>query len=186
MTAADVPEPADRSRREKRFRTVPAAARIQFDHSTERAPIVDRPTPPSAATIARWWYENHRDDDGVPGFRFGEIGTGEPFCFRCGWLAPVSDGRGWRGWNTAGGWLERAHLVDWRALRDIGEIEAANEPGDYVLLCERCHRRMPPFEVGEWAAALAWVEEGDPQPTLVTLRTLISDHIHEQGRLPRG
>ncbi|MDN3352293.1 hypothetical protein [Actinomadura sp. DC4] len=186
MSATDVPRSTDCGKREKRFRTVPAAAQIPFDPAAERAPVVDRPTPPSAARIARWWYENCRDDDGAPGFLFGEIGTDEPFCFRCGWLAPVADGRGWRGWNNAGGWLERAHLIDWRALRDIGEVEAANEPGNYVLLCERCHRHMPSFDVGEWADALGWVEEGDPNPLLVALRTFVSDDIHSRKNLPRG
>jgi len=76
-----------------------------------------------------------------------KIGWGEPFCFKCGWLAPVPDG-GKEAWHGARGWLEVAHLADWC-------LTGAAEPSDCVPLCVECHRDMPPCSTRE--EAIAWV-----------------------------
>ena len=44
---------------------------------------------PTLNKIAEWWAD--QDTDPTYGDRLSVIGLGEPFCFRCGWLAPVDD-----------------------------------------------------------------------------------------------
>jgi hypothetical protein len=82
------------------------------------------------------------------------IGWGEPFCFRCGWLAPLPEEITKSPWVAVGGWLELAHLHDHCA-------GGPDKPANLVPLCARCHRAMPEFKDGP-EAAIAWVR--DPQP----------------------
>lgn len=70
------------------------------------------------------------------------IGWGEPFCFGCGWLAPVDT------WNRASKWLDRAHLQDFCVAGD-DSLE------NLVMLCHLCHNAMPEFD--DRASALQWV-----------------------------
>lgn len=71
------------------------------------------------------------------------IGWGEPFCFGCGWLPPVTV------WGSAGSFLDRAHLQDHCVAGDVSA-------GNLVMLCHLCHEAMPEFT--ERAAALEWVQ----------------------------
>ena len=81
------------------------------------------------------------------------IGWGEPFCFRCGWLAPVDDTQPTLAevWDSARGWLERAHL------RDLA-LGGPNTVDNLVPLCRICHDMMPEFE--DRASAIAYVTNG--------------------------
>lgn len=98
---------------------------------------------PSMPVLVAYWRE-HADE--VPSLRSHWIGWGEPFCFACGWLAPVADGPD--AWTRATGWLDRAHLQDhW--------IAGDDSPRNLVPLCHECHEEMPHFVDRD--AALAWV-----------------------------
>lgn len=77
------------------------------------------------------------------------IGWGEPFCFGCGWLPPVPDGRK-DSWKKANSWLDRAHLQDHWVVGD-------DSPGNIVMLCQLCHDDMPMFKERE--PALEWVRD---------------------------
>jgi hypothetical protein len=78
------------------------------------------------------------------------IGWGEPFCFGCGWLAPVKDGPNAWAKPATNGWLERAHLVD-------HFLGGSGRPENLVPLCHLCHDAMPMQETRE--SALKWVRE---------------------------
>lgn len=80
--------------------------------------------------------------------RSWHIGWGEPFCFACGWLAPVPSNRK-QSWQTANKWLDIAHLKD--------HFEGGpEEPFNLVPMCHLCHQAMPPF--ADRDAALEWVK----------------------------
>ena len=69
----------------------------------------ERETLPTMSAIIAYWMTADR----VPTARLAYIGDGEPFCFRCGWLAPASDHTSVRSaWSSANRYLDRAHLVD--------------------------------------------------------------------------
>src|ERR1700676_1593342 len=72
----------------------------------------------------------------------------EPFCVRCGYSRP-----GLWTWATAGGWLDRAHLIDRGA--DGLDIEP-----NLLPLCRGCHSGQPYFENGDEAKALMWFRGG--------------------------
>jgi len=112
------------------------------------------------AQIARHW-RMMPESDIYRHTRFDYAGAGEPFCFRCGWLAPVDDtppkDDPWKVWNRARGFLERAHLVDYAALVDQGRTDE-DTIGNLVPLCQWCHRRMP--EHDDIRAATDWVVSG--------------------------
>lgn len=96
------------------------------------------------------------------------IGWGEPFCFGCGWLAPVRDANTEkalpRAWQTASQWLDRAHLQD-HCLGGPGE------PANLVMLCHLCHAGMPSF--ASRGDALQWVfDRPDGDNNLNKLRNL--------------
>lgn len=100
--------------------------------------------------IVEWW-RTHPDEWGrdtdTPLLRAAWIGWGEPFCFACGWLAPVKDGRR-DSWRVAGKWLDRAHLHD-------HVFGGSNDPSNFVLLCHLCHYDMP--ESADREGGLLWV-----------------------------
>ncbi len=101
-------------------------------------PIQKARSMPSMASIAKYWAK--RDPSWL---RSHYIGWGEPFCFACGWLAPVSD------WVSAQRWFDRAHLQD----RFFG---GPDEPHNIVPLCHLCHHDMPDSETFEFG--LQWVQ----------------------------
>lgn len=76
-------------------------------------------------------------------------GWGEPFCFRCGWLAPV------KAWGDTRGWLEKAHLHD-------HQHGGGNEPLNLVPLCPLCHERQP--DCPTRADGVAFVGQGPDLP----------------------
>lgn len=92
---------------------------------------------PSMRKIAEYWWTGDRAERAFGDkFHACYIGWGEPFCFACGWLAPVDDTQEpEKSWSDAAGWLERAHLV---AHAQGGSDEAFN----LVPLCHGCHRDM--------------------------------------------
>lgn len=98
---------------------------------------------PSMDAIINYW----REHDG-PWLKSRYIGWGEPFCFACGWLAPVADGRA-DSWRQAGKWLDKAHLHDHAA-------GGPDEPFNLVPLCHLCHDRMP--ESDSTMRGLLWVQ----------------------------
>lgn len=114
---------------------------------------------PTMDAIVGWWREHVRDTEAEPPLRsdvpIGDlprlsaywIGWGEPFCFPCGWLPPVRDGRA-DSWRLATCWLDRAHLQDHCVASD-------DSPRNLVPLCHLCHDAMPEF--GSRDEALAWV-----------------------------
>jgi len=101
---------------------------------------------PSLWAIASYWDE--RDT-------FGDIPLdAAPFCFGCrkhaGWWGlPACEAR----WNDASCFLDRAHLI----TRDKGGLDG---PQNLVPLCERCHKTMPFFGVGDECDAIEWVRAG--------------------------
>jgi len=110
---------------------------------------------PSLTRIADWWMHPERAS-AFPGLAAWALGWGEPFCFRCGWLAPVPPAAICNGqtlakdpWRWAKGWLERAHLAE----HSEGGPDA---PENLVPLCGLCHRQMPEG-LASREAAIAWI-----------------------------
>jgi hypothetical protein len=107
---------------------------------------------PSLARIAGYWSDLDVTDlaAAFPYLDALAIGWDEPFCFRCGWLAPVvpaASNAAWGAcWNAAAGWLERCHLYD-HALG--GSSDVAN----LIPMCPLCHREQPPFDSPEMGIA---------------------------------
>lgn len=123
--------------------------------------MTERPSMPSVARIATYWMAATETASVLPNLKAHLIGWGEPFCFACGWLAPIPDGDDAWAHPHIGGWLERAHLVDhWLG----GEASPAN----IVPLCHFCHFDMT--DAYEWREdALAWVSAKTstvPWPTI--------------------
>lgn len=102
--------------------------------------------------IIDYWREAAREV--FPNIRAHWTGWGEPFCFRCGWLAPLPDARVLNRWDFVGGWLELAHLHDFSG-------GGPTEPANIVPLCELCHHAMPEYPDGP-EKAIAWVAAGQP------------------------
>ncbi len=127
---------------------------------------------PSLRTIQRYW-EMHQDTLTVfPDLEARMIGWGEPFCFRCGWLALVKDWAAYtRGsnedkmtktWNGAAGWLERCHLQD-------NMSGGSEQPENLVPMCVACHEQQPPSKA--WATGVAYVNENVRCPPGVQVLT---------------
>lgn len=105
------------------------------------------------------------------------IGWGEPFCFRCGWLAPVLEAadhpREWdfrraisRVWNDSSGWLERAHLHDRR-------FGGGDEPLNFAPLCVLCHLSQPDCRTR--AEGIAFVNSPPEHQSLLWLIQMVTD-----------
>lgn len=122
--------------------------------TTLTAPATARRMPRMTA-IAAYWYEHATEV--FPDVKGTAVGWGEPFCFRCGWLAPIptndppvaKNAHTFHMWNRIGGWLERAHLHD----RAAG---GSDTPDNIVPLCHPCHYAMPQFTDSR-DEAIAWV-----------------------------
>ena len=106
---------------------------------------------PTLHQIAQYWMGEYPET--FPNLYAKMIGWGEPFCFRCGWLAAVNDTLpDLRDvWNSAGGWLEKAHLHD-------HALGGPMEPANLVPLCHHCHDIMPSF--GDRGEAIAYINDG--------------------------
>ena len=103
----------------------------------------------SFPTLIDYWSKNYADT--FPNLPAAVTGWAEPFCFRCGWLAPTRETEGRHAWTGVGGWLEKAHLHDFSGA-------GADHASNIVPLCMLCHRRMPDFPDSRDEAA-AWVSE---------------------------
>lgn len=100
---------------------------------------------PSVDDVVEFWREN-----GAREWTHAEtIGWGEPFCFGCGWLAPVREGLS-SSWRESTSWLDRAHLQDHCVAGD-------DSPANLVMLCHLCHVDMPEFDDRD--TALQWVKD---------------------------
>lgn len=135
---------------------------------------------PALASIARHWQDLSLDELRAmfPALRCFYIGWGEPFCFRCGWLAPTKDSSSypanWKGqrcvdfaWNDAKGWLERAHLQD-------HSFGGTVEGGNLVPLCALCHENQPICKTQE--DGIAYVNAGsEVPPAMLSLVQRITD-----------
>lgn len=126
--------------------------------------------------VAGYWAAADETVTVLPDLASHWIGWGEPFCFACGWLAPVTDGPG--AWARASGWLDRAHLVDhW--------LGGSGEPSNLVALCHLCHDAMTePFDDRD--EALRWVAQRRsdlPHPTVWQVFT--DAHGRSSGDGPR-
>lgn len=84
-----------------------------------------------------------------PNLHSTAIGWGEPFCFRCGWLAPAPAESDDDLWVVSRSWLELAHLHNHAA-------GGSDDPSNVVPLCRFCHRAMPTSMDGS-ERAIAWV-----------------------------
>lgn len=113
---------------------------------------------PAMSRVVAHWRDHSQEMDWL---RSHDIGWGEPFCFACGWLAPVglvgiADGTPVDRcvaivWTRATCWLDRAHLHD----RFWG---GPDEPHNLVPLCHLCHAEMTERDFPSREAGLAWVE----------------------------
>jgi len=122
---------------------------------------------PSLGAIQSYW-DDHWDEllATFPEIRARSIGWGEPFCFRCGWLAPVKPAttaeRVPQAWNSAAGWLDRCHLQD--------HAEGGSEdPSNLAPMCMACHRWQPVSETRE--DGIAYVNEPVRVPTWLQVAT---------------
>lgn len=108
-----------------------------------------RGTTPSLDTLISYWREHYTATfvHDYPAY----VGWSEPFCFRCGWLVPLKDCYAVTNWQSARGWLERAHLQDVAS-------EGPTVPSNIVPLCQFCHRAMPPCYTRE--QAITYINDG--------------------------
>jgi len=107
---------------------------------------------PAVTKVIDYWRETAGEI--FPDIHAAAIGWGEPFCFRCGWLAPLPEKWDKDPWAVVGGWLELAHLQN----------HGAGGPDDetnIVPLCPLCHHAMPDFTDGP-DQAVAWVRSSQP------------------------
>lgn len=147
-----------------------------------------RPTMPSLAKIADTWASLSvaELEATFPETRALTIGWGEPFCFRCGWLAPIKDMGGypksWKperkfdaAWSGAGGWLEKAHLRD-------HQFGGSNEPLGIVPLCPLCHEEQGPCESRE--QGIAFVNSKHKNAKLQWIAQLLTDEWYRDKANP--
>jgi hypothetical protein len=143
---------------------------------------------PSLAEISLAWEWLGADvlKDVFPGLRCFEIGWGEPFCFRCGWLAPGPEAAdypaSWKAeraigsaWDAASGWLERAHLQD---HNEGGDTDAWN----LVPLCPLCHEDQPLCRTRD--EGIAFVNTRSRYAGLVWAAQIFTDAHYRDRRRP--
>jgi hypothetical protein len=143
---------------------------------------------PSLATITRAWEELGKNQlrETFPNLACFGIGWGEPFCFRCGWLAPSKEAadypNGWpagraidSAWQGARGWLERCHLRD-------HHFGGTADPLNLVPLCVLCHEEQPPCETR--AAGIAFVNSASPRNGIALCMQMITDELGRGIRRP--
>jgi hypothetical protein len=122
--------------------------------------------------IVNYWEGAPETATVLPDLRAHQIGWSEPFCFACGWLAPVADSR--QSWEKAAtGWLERAHLVDhWSG--------GSGDPSNLVPLCHLCHEAMS-NTFSDRATALEWVNARESEMPYPAMWQMFTD---KHGRAP--
>lgn len=152
--------------------------------SGEVVDLRHRESPPKLAKIVTAWSTLSRSEfeTTFPRNEALMIGWGEPFCFRCGWLAPIPDmasypadmdqAKVWdRTWNSAGGWLDRAHLQDHRHGGGV-------DPLNLVPMCLLCHERQPECATREAGISFVNNDRGSKIRWMVQIFT----DYHYQGR----
>lgn len=131
---------------------------------------------PSLDRIFKFW-EGHGDAFPRVSETIALIGSREPFCFRCLWMAPNGAGYIPVAWSACSGWLERAHLVDL-------SVEGTNDPGNVVPLCPGCHSVMPTFPTrAGYMDAVQWVRNYS-RSGLDELWQLVTDGLPEEFTYP--
>lgn len=136
---------------------------------------------PTLATITHAWEAlgRQRLREVFPDLRCFDTGWGEPFCFRCGWLAPSREAadypRTWTSartidaaWHAARGWLERCHLHD-------HAYGGGADPLNLVPLCVLCHEEQPPCE--SRAAGIAFVNSASLRAGIVPWMQVLTDEL---------
>lgn len=120
---------------------------------------------PTLFACAEYWAERLQPEaDRWPRVRF-DVALAEPFCFRCGWLAPVEEeGPTKTRWAKATPYLDRAHLID----RFQGGLDVV---ANIIPLCHLCHRVMGMFEPGKETEVFAWLRLGPTRDPLLQLMT---------------
>jgi hypothetical protein len=104
--------------------------------------------------IAAYWAGTGAPE--FPNLEARAIGWGEPFCFRCSWLAPVpEEGTITARWASAKGWLDRAHIV-------AHEAGGSGKAENLVPLCSLCHSLQPIHADGP--AVIKWIAEAERCP----------------------
>lgn len=146
-----------------------------------------RDTAPSLADVSLAWeaVDPEALREMFPNLRCYGIGWAEPFCFRCGWLAPGPEAADYKtadhakaitmAWKAASGWLERAHLHD---HAHGGDVDAWN----LVPLCVICHDAQPQCRTREQGVAFV-----NTEPEFAGFRMLIqmfTDHRYRERRRP--
>ena len=128
--------------------------------------MAHRPNPPSHKEIVRWWIDNHADEWPDHPQRYD---WGEPVCWACEGMAGDS-------WSHPR--LEKAHLVD-------HALGGANDPSNFVLLCNSCHHDMPRglFGPGHRQNALAWIK---CMPTWLQKVQLFADRFDQLNEVEKA
>lgn len=134
---------------------------------------------PSMALIVDAWEALGADEvrEPFPNCKALAIGWGEPFCFKCGWLAPVKEAAdhptSWsfarvrsKTWDGAGGWLEKAHLHD-------HFYGGSMEPLNLVPLCPPCHELQP--QCASRQDGIAFVNEPSPYARVMPAVQVVTD-----------
>lgn len=89
----------------------------------------NRPSPPNANKIAKYWYSKslEKNEDGI--YFFSKIiDIGEPACFGCGtWCTNSTTPDDWNSHC-----LEKAHIIPFSS-------GGLNDPSNFLLLCRHCH-----------------------------------------------
>lgn len=113
------------------------------DHQCGGYSLTESRSMPAMGRIVDYWR-----DENPQWLKSAWVGWGEPFCFACGWLPPVADGRK-DSWRSAGKWLDRAHLQDYF-------YGGPDEPFNLVPVCHLCHRKAPDLPTRE--DGLGWIQ----------------------------
>ena len=141
--------------------TVGGEVIITYDTSRPRDPM------PSLGAIFLHWFD--RDFAELKTQRLRDVT--DPWCFRCGWLAPTVFARTREknpdltgtamvgaAWDDAHGWLTRCHLWD--------HAEGGPETADNLVpMCCACHRVQPPC--GSREDGISYVNENVECPPLL-------------------
>jgi hypothetical protein len=143
---------------------------------------------PSLATIMRAWdgLGEKRLREVFPEIECFAIGWGEPFCFRCGWLAPSKEAADFPDhWSApraikccmaaSSGWLEPCHLQDhWSG----GTVDSLN----LVPLCVLCHEEQPPCRTR--AGGIAFVNSASPRDGIAPWMQFLTDDLGRGVKRP--
>jgi hypothetical protein len=151
---------------------------VRGEEIAQRRP---RESMPNLARITHAWEAlgEERLRESFPELRCFSIGWGEPFCFRCGWLAPTGEAADYpsdwpaartidAAWQASRGWLERCHLQDHCYGGSV-------DPLNLVPLCVLCHEEQLPCPTR--TAGIAFVNSTSPRDGLMPWLQMITDEL---------